>query len=483
MLLRRMPYKYLVAAVYVAALFMDLLDVTIVNVALPTLGRQFRAGPGTLEWVVTGYLLSLAIWVPASGWLGDRFGTRRVFLAAVSIFTGGSLLCGVAWNIGALVAFRFLQGVGGGLLTPVGMAMLFRAFPVDERPRVGAILLVPSLLAPALGPLVGGWLATDASWRWIFLLNAPFGIGACLVTALCLRNECQGAAGRFDVTGFVESGAGLALVLYALSRGPSTGWSAAPVLATGAGGLALIAGLIAYELRCSAPMLQLRLFADRTFAAINLYFFIFLGGWAGVLFLLPLYLQNVRGLSALQSGLTTFPVAIGLILVIRLSARLARTAQPRVLLAAAAAGTVLTTAPLLLLDLQTNLWAFRGLMLVRGMVLGLIAVTLQTAPFAGIHPQAMGRATALNSVNRYVCGALGVAILATVLAGNAGAPAAGGATAATSRVLDAFHAAFAVATLMSLAAFCAALLIPGPRHVVVESPLQQRSAIESANAD
>jgi EmrB/QacA subfamily drug resistance transporter len=476
MTLRNLPYKYVVAAVYVVALFMDLLDTTIVNVALPALGREFRAGPSTLEWVVTGYLLSLAVWVPASGWLGDRFGARRIFLVAVATFTGGSLLCGLAWNIGALIAFRILQGVGGGMLTPVGMAMLFRAFPAAERPRVGAILLAPGLIAPTLGPIAGGWLVTAADWRWIFLLNLPFGLVAIVFTALFLREHREPSAGPFDPWGFVGSGAGLALVLYALSRGPDAGWTAAPVLAAGLGGLAVIAALVAVELRHATPMLHLRLFADRTFGAINLVFFVFLGGWMGVVFLLPLYLQNLRGLSALESGLTTFPQALGLILVIRLSARLARSESPRLLLVGAAVATVLTTAPLLLLDLDTNLWAFRALMLVRGMVMGLIAVTLQTAPFATIRPESMGRATALNSVNRFVCGALGVAVMATVLTSHAGGAASG------QTALAGFHAAFAVAIVFNVVAASLALFIPGRAAVTARAPAHA-PMVEAGAAD
>src|SRR5579884_801636 len=152
--LRRAEYKYLVAAAFIFGLFMDLMDLTIVNVALPVLGDKFHAGPDALEWVVTGYLLSLAIWIPASGWIGDRFGTKKTFMFALAMFTVASALCGLSWNIGALIAFRLLQGIGGGMLTPVGTAMLFRAFPPQERARASLILTVPTAIAPALGPVL-----------------------------------------------------------------------------------------------------------------------------------------------------------------------------------------------------------------------------------------------------------------------------------------------------------------------------------------
>ncbi|HZY06268.1 MAG TPA: MFS transporter, partial [Ilumatobacteraceae bacterium] len=171
---RRFEYKWIVAIVYVSALFLDILDTTIINVAIPSVGRELHTEGA--EWVVLGYTLSLAVWIPASGWLGDRFGTKRTFLFALAAFTAGSLLCGSAQTIGQLISFRVLQGVGGGMLTPVGLAMLFRAFPPAERARAATLIMVPALVAPALGPVLGGFIVTNVSWRWIFLVNVPIGL-------------------------------------------------------------------------------------------------------------------------------------------------------------------------------------------------------------------------------------------------------------------------------------------------------------------
>ena len=188
-------YKWLVAAAFVAGFFMDIVDTTVVNVALPTLARDFDAGDGTLEWVVTGYLLSLAIWIPASGWIGDRVGTKKTFLFALTLFTTCSALCGLSWSVESLIAFRVLQGVGGGMMTPVGMAMLFRAFPPEERAQASAVLTVPTAIAPALGPVLGGWLVEYASWRWIFYVNVPVGIAGFVFALLFLREHTEPAAG------------------------------------------------------------------------------------------------------------------------------------------------------------------------------------------------------------------------------------------------------------------------------------------------
>lgn len=170
---RQFPYRFVVAAVFVSALFLDILDSTIVNVAIPSIGRDLRTE--AVEWVVIGYTLSLAVFIPASGWLGDRFGTKRVFMAALVIFIGCSALCGAARNLEQLVVFRILQGAGGGMLTPVGIAMMFRAFPPAQRARAATIVMIPTLLAPALGPVLGGLLTDSVGWRWIFYVKVPVG--------------------------------------------------------------------------------------------------------------------------------------------------------------------------------------------------------------------------------------------------------------------------------------------------------------------
>src|SRR5206468_5237391 len=194
----RVEYKYLVGAAMVFGMFMEIMDTTIVNVALPRLAQTFQASTSTLEWVVTGYLLSLAVWIPASGWVGDRFGTKKTFMFAMILFTLGSALCGQARSIEELIAFRLLQGVGGGMMTPVGIAMLFRVFPPEERAAASAFVAVPALLAPVLGPVLGGWLVDGPGWRWIFYINVPAGILGVLLASILLREHKEESPGRFD---------------------------------------------------------------------------------------------------------------------------------------------------------------------------------------------------------------------------------------------------------------------------------------------
>jgi EmrB/QacA subfamily drug resistance transporter len=233
----QVEYRYLVAAAFVFGLFMDILDTTIVNVALPRLAEEFHANTATLEWVVTGYVLSLAVWVPASGWIGDRFGTKKTFLFATAMFVIGSALCGRAWSIESLVLFRIVQGIGGGMLTPVGTAMLYRAFTPAERARASAILSIPTMFAPMLGPLFGGFLVDAVNWRWIFYVNVPVGVLSFVFSWLVLKEHREPDAGKFDPPGFVFSAFGMAGVLFALSRATTAGhrplscsadWAASP---------------------------------------------------------------------------------------------------------------------------------------------------------------------------------------------------------------------------------------------------------------
>jgi EmrB/QacA subfamily drug resistance transporter len=460
------------------------MDLTIVNVALPTLGRKFSASNSALEWVVTGYLLSLAIWIPASGWLGDRFGTKKTFLFALAMFTASSALCGLSWNIGSLIAFRILQGVGGGMLTPVGTAMLFRAFPPAERARASLILTVPTVIAPALGPIVGGWLVDDVSWRWIFYVNVPIGLVGFVFSLMFLREHREPTAGRFDFWGFVLSGAGLALVLYALSRGPEDGWTAANVLGTGIIGIACFVALVFVELRNPEPMLDLRLFSDRMFRNANIVFFTASASLVGVLFLLPLFLQGLRNFSAIDTGLILLPQAIAVVIFAQLSGRLYPIVGPRRLLALALSLFALSSALFLFVDLNTSVWVIAGIMFVRGIALAFTFIPLQAATFARIRPEKLGRASSLFNTNRQVGASAGVALLATVLtqrtkthvaAAVAAAPPAAKQAAARHGALLGFHDAFLAAVIVGIIGVIFAFLI----HDEDAAPTMRRSQPEA----
>jgi EmrB/QacA subfamily drug resistance transporter len=458
--LRKVPYKWLVATAFVSGLFMDLMDTTIVNVALPTIGRDFVANIGTLEWIATGYLVSLAVWIPASGWIGDRFGTKKTFAAALAMFTAGSALCGLAWSAASLIAFRILQGIGGGMMTPVGTAMLFRAFTGSERAKAAALITIPTAIAPALGPVLGGWLVDQVSWRWIFYVNVPVGVAALVFTLLLLREHKEPAAGAFDVWGFLCSGGGLALVLFALSQAPSRGWTSTETIVSGLGGIVLLVLLVLIELRQRSPILHLRLYGDRMFRNANLAMFMVFAMLLGVLFLLPLFLQQLRGLSAFVSGLTTAPQALGLLLMSQVASRVYPRVGPRRMLTVALGGVVMTSSLFLLVGLGTSLWWIRAIMFLRGIFMSFAFIASQAATFSTISSEETGRASALFNTNRQVAASLGVAVLATVLSEEMKTrPLGTGLAAMQHAQLFAYHVAFAASIIFGLLGIIFALRI------------------------
>lgn len=469
MRLQNVPYKYLVAVAFVSGLFMDLMDLTIINVALPRLGRQFSTGNATtLEWVITGYLLSLAIWIPASGWIGDRIGTKKTFLFALAMFTGSSALCGLSWSIGSLIAFRILQGVGGGMLTPVGTAMLFRAFPPAERARASTILTIPTVIAPAVGPILGGWLVDDITWRAIFWVNIPIGVFGFLFALFFLREHKEERAGGFDLWGFVLSGSGLALILYSLSRGPNDGWAAANVLITGAVGVIAFIALVVVELKTPEPMLDLRLFANRLFRTANLAYFMAMAGLLSQFLLFTLFLQQLEGLSALKAGLTLLPFSIGTVVCAPVVGRIYKRIGPRRIVAVGLLGAAITSALFLVVDVQTSIWWICAIMFVRGAAYGAVFIPVQVATYATISSAATGRASSLFSTNRQVAQSIGVAIAVTLLvsrsqsliaaAVRSAAPAARG-IAAQHAAVYAYHDAFAATMVLAIIGVVFALMI------------------------
>src|ERR1700761_3174246 len=397
-------------------MFMSIMDATIVNVALPTIGRDFKVAATAVDAVSIAFLVSLAVFIPASGWLGDRFGGKKVLLTAIVVFTTASALCGLASSLGELVAFRILQGAGGGMLAPVGMAMLFRVFPPEERIRASAILTVPTTFAPALGPVLGGLLVTDLSWRWVFYVNVPIGIAAFTFGVLFLEESSQAQPGRFDLAGFVLSGLGLGLLMYGVSEGPDLGWHRPEVLATIAAGLVLLAAMTVVELRSPAPMVDLRLLGNRLFRAGNGVTILASVAFLGTLYAISLYYQDGRGLSALGSGLSTFPEAFGVMAGAQLASRvLYPRLGPRRHITIGLTGTAISIGLLALLGPQTSLWGGGRLLLTLGLFMGQVFVPVQAASFATITAAATGRASTMFNATRQLGGAIGVAALTTVI--------------------------------------------------------------------
>lgn len=410
----RLSYQQIIAMIYVAAMFMTIMDVTIVYVALPAVARSFDVSPAATDGVVVGYLVSLAVWIPASGWVGDRFGTKRTFLVAISVFTVASTLCGLSQSVLELVLFRVLQGAGGGMLTPVGMAMLYRAYPPAQRARLARLLVIPTVMAPALGPLVGGVLVDNLSWRWVFFVNVPIGAAALLFSALKLTEHRERAGERFDVPGFLLAAGGFGLFLYALSEVATLGWASPVIIGTAAGGATLIALLVWVELHAGQPMIDFRLLRNRLFGVANLASLFASGGFLGLLFVAPIWLQTGRGLSAFVSGSSTAPEALGVLVSSQLVGRIYPRIGPRRLVSGGLMGVTVATCLLAIL-MNGNLWVFRAVMFAIGVGWAYVVISMNAGVFAQVSPRDTGRATALYNAQRQLASALGVATLSTII--------------------------------------------------------------------
>lgn len=458
--MNQLPYKYIVSITFVIGIFINLLDTTIVNVALPTLQQEFDASTTEIQWVVTAYLVALGVFIPVSGWAGDRLGTKKVYILSLSLFTFASLLCGLAWNVESLIFFRVLQGAAGGMITPVGQAMLFRAFPPAERAAAAAILTIPIVVAPASGPIVGGYLVEYQNWPWIFFINVPVGLFGIAIAIFGLREERQEAAGTLDLPGFLLSSIGLGTLLYGLAEAGPRGFDDPRVIGFGLTGLVLLAIFCIVELRVPRPMVDVRLFRNKLFSAANAVQFLSMGGLQGALFLLPLLLQTAKGLSPLESGLTTFPQAIGVALMSQPAGRIYPLLGPRRMMMAGMLIITLTTLAFLLVDLDTGRGWIMLIQLLRGCGFALTLIPLQAATFATISPADTGRATAIFNTGRQVAASFGVALLATVLSSRLTAnDAVLGDPTTVGGTIDAFHEAFIASAVLSVIGLAACFLI------------------------
>jgi EmrB/QacA subfamily drug resistance transporter len=434
---RALSPKIAVAITYVASLFMSAMDNHIVNVMIPTLSRQFHSPLASVQWTTLGYVLSLAVFIPASGWFGDKFGTKRIFLVALATFTVASAACGQAHSLVELVIARIMQGAGGGMLTPVATAMLYRAYPPAERARMTRVLVVPVLLGPILAQPIGGLLVTKASWRWAFYLNVPIGIAAFVISVIYLSEHRDPSRGRFDVPGFLLSGGGLSALLYAISEGALRGWSSATVILSGMLGLLALAAFVRVEMRQQHPLLNVGLMSDRIFRATNIVNSFNTIAFGGLLFLAPLFLQEAEGQSAFDSGLTTFFTAIGVMCSSQTVGRVYPRIGPRRMTVVSQLSFAAMLCSFVLVGAGVNLWIVRGMLFLSGAANGGTQIAIQTSMFSTVSSADTGSGAAIFNAARQSATAIGVAIFTVVI------------SSVHSSRLAAFHATFLVA-----AGFC-----------------------------
>jgi EmrB/QacA subfamily drug resistance transporter len=303
---RHITIERAVMVVYAVGIFMSTMDTQIVNVALSTIGLQFGATAARVQWVVTGYLLGLAVMIPVSVWVGDRLGAKRTYIGAVALFTLASALCAASSSLPELVVARVLQGAGAGAIIPVGTALLYRTFPPSRRVSVARRIVLFTAIAPATAPIIGGVLITTLSWHWVFLINIPVGLAVCVFGACFLPPSPVRKAERFDGIGFMLGSGGLAALLLSLSEGATVGWSAPTTVAAAVGGITSLAAFTAWSLSRERPLLRLRVLSDRGFRISCALIALGTTAFSGSLIITALYLQQGRGFSAIASGVTTF---------------------------------------------------------------------------------------------------------------------------------------------------------------------------------
>jgi EmrB/QacA subfamily drug resistance transporter len=405
-----------ISAVVVLGAFMSILDTTIVNVAINTLSKDFNTSLATIQWVSTGYMLALATVIPLTGWAADRFGTKRLYMISIGLFLAGSALSGLAWSAESLIGFRVLQGLGGGMIMPAGMTILSQAAGPQRMGRVMGIVGVPMLMGPIVGPILGGWLVDDISWRWIFYVNIPIGAIALLAAARLLPRDEPSAHQRLDWLGLILLSPGLAAFVYGLAETSSAGGiGSAQALVPMLAGAALIATFIVHAARHAWPLIDIKLFRNRTMSAATATTFSFACAMFGAMFLLPLYYQVVRGQSALDAGLLLAPQGVGAAIMMPIAGKLTdETGAGRIVLG----GLMLLLLGMLgftQVGAHTSFWFLGGSQFLMGLGMGATMMPAMSAAYQTLQRQQLARATtALNIIQR-VGGSIGTAMLSVVL--------------------------------------------------------------------
>ncbi|GAC1350005.1 MAG: DHA2 family efflux MFS transporter permease subunit [Ktedonobacteraceae bacterium] len=416
---RGLDYKWIVAMVVIIAVFMSILDQTIVNIAIPRLQTAFGADIHSVQWVLTAYILTLGVVTPTSAFFSDRLGIKRFYLISLVVFTLGSALCGLAWSLPILIFFRILQGIGGAALFPLSITMLFREFPPQERGAAMGVFGIPALLAPALGPTLGGYLVTYAGWQLIFYINVPIGILAFILGTIFLRESRPEARANFDFVGFVFAALGLGLVLYALSSASTDGWGSTIVLGCLIGGVLALAIFTTTEIiianRGGQPLLDLRLFTNGPFTTSIIAGLFVVFSLFGGLFLFPIYLQNLRGQSAFEAGIILLPQALASMVSVVVGGRLVDRIGVRAVMIPGLLVLAVATWQLTSITLYSPFWWLQSMLVLRGLALGLTVQPLTVFGLSEIKPRQLAQASSLNTVMRSVSSSLGIAVLATLV--------------------------------------------------------------------
>jgi len=410
------PYVWRVVGVVILGMIMSILDTTIVNVALHTLGRDLHSSIAQIQWVASGYLLSLAAVIPITGWAARRFGAKRVYMVSLVLFTIGSALCALASTAGMLIAFRVLQGVGGGMIMPLAQLIMAQVAGPKRMGRVMGVVSMPAMLAPILGPVVGGLILAHLHWSWIFLVNLPIGVIAFVAGWRVIPETESGEAGRLDVVGLALLSSASSVIVYGLSElGSHSDLLAPTVIWPIVGGILLSLVFCRRALGMDRPLLDVRLYKNRVFAAASMTTFGLGAALFGAMILVPLYYQEVRHESIVATGLLTGPQGLGMLMVMVLAGRMTeRFGGGRVALFGVSLLAV-SSLPLAFVGAHTSVLFISLVLVVRGIGIGFSFMPAMTAAFASMRPEQLSDATPQLNVLQRFGGAIGTAVLTVVL--------------------------------------------------------------------
>lgn len=393
---------------------MVILDQTVTNVALPHIMSVFNETADHAQLVVSAYMLASAVSVLLAPFLSTRFGIKRVYLFSQAGFIAGSILCGISWNANALVFFRIVQGLSGGLLMPLAMTFLFTHVPPTERGTTMSIFGIPMMLGPAFGPTLGGYLVDTWGWRMIFYINVPVVILAIIMGIAWIKDTDKSAV-PFDYKGFLLAAVAFGSILYGLTYASTWGWTDTRILGLFTIGIVGLATWIAFELKEKNPVLNLRVFGYGGYSLATGVNFVTTIGLFSAIFLLPIFLQNVRGLSAFETGLLLLPGGLGPAITMPISGRLYDKVGPRLPVVLGLLIVGATTLWMRGLDIATPDSQLRLILFIRGMGLGLTMMPVMTYALAAVPVAMTAQASAITTVSRTVFGSLGTAIFASLL--------------------------------------------------------------------
>lgn len=413
-------YKWLILGNVMIGTFMAVLDTTIVNTGLPVIMGTLGASINTAEWVLTGYMLAIASVLPAAAWLADRFGYKRIYFLSVLLFTFGSFMCGNSTSIEELIFWRVIEGAGCGAIMPVGMAIVSNAFPPEQRGTALGFWAVASAASVSFGPSIGGYLVDNFNWNYIFYVNVPVGILAMFITAILQKEYKAQTPPPFDIPGFITSGIFLPSFMYGLSEVNSAtntqGWNSPVVLGFMWLAAVVFVLFIYFELTVKHPLIDLKVFKDRNFSLANLMIFIFGIGMFGSTFLIPLYLQNNLGYSALQAGMFFIPVGIIQGICSPLAGTIGQKINPKILIVSGLALMAFSFYLNFYLSFLTEKWYVMMSLYLRGVGMGILFTPLLTLSLANIGKDMMAQASSVTNIIRQMGGSFGVAIFSHMLA-------------------------------------------------------------------